>query len=133
MADYPDDVRIVYRHFPLSFHPEATPSAIAAECAAEQGAFWEYHDELFANQANLGATLYTQLAKQLALNTSDFSECLSSGRTASLVSEDQASGLAAGVGGTPHSIIIGPDGSMTPISGALPYAQVQPVIASMLN
>lgn len=133
LADYPNDVRVVYRHFPLSFHPEAGPSAEAAECAAEQGAFWEYHDELFANQENLGDTLYSQLAQQLGLNTSAFADCLKSGRTATLVSEDQASGLAAGVGGTPHSIVVGPDGSMTPISGALPYAQVKPVIDSMLN
>ncbi len=133
LAAYPDQVRLVYRHFPLSFHPEAGPAGEASECAADQGKFWEFHDELFANTSNLSANLYRDIATDLGLNLGDFNDCVSSGKYAAAVSEDQASGLAAGVGGTPHSIIIAPDGSTTPISGALPFAQVQPVIDGLLN
>ncbi len=52
LAKYPDDVRLVYAHFPLNFHAWARPSAIAAVCAAEQDndAFWKLHDYYFANQ-----------------------------------------------------------------------------------
>jgi protein-disulfide isomerase len=44
-------VRYMFRHFPLSFHSEAELAAQAAECAGEQGKFWEMHDTLFANQS----------------------------------------------------------------------------------
>jgi protein-disulfide isomerase len=50
---YPGSVRIVFKHFPLSFHPQARPAAIAAECAHAQGKFWEMHDLIFRNQASL--------------------------------------------------------------------------------
>ncbi len=46
-------VKFVYRDFPLSFHPQAQPAAEAAECANEQGKFWDYHDKIFNNQGAL--------------------------------------------------------------------------------
>ncbi|HZH78147.1 MAG TPA: thioredoxin domain-containing protein, partial [Archangium sp.] len=46
---YPKDVRVVFRHQPLSFHANAKPAAEASMAAHEQGKFWEYHDKLFAN------------------------------------------------------------------------------------
>ncbi|MFA5188426.1 MAG: thioredoxin domain-containing protein [Patescibacteria group bacterium] len=50
---YPNDVTLVFKHFPLSFHPFAQPAAVASECANEQGKFWEMYDKLFAlNNAN---------------------------------------------------------------------------------
>ncbi len=55
-AAYPNDVRLVYRHFPLvSIHPNAQKAAEAAEAAGAQGKFWEYHDTLFANQADFAS------------------------------------------------------------------------------
>src|SRR3989338_5570869 len=51
LDQYGDDVKFIYRHFPLtSIHPNAQKAGEASECAAEQGKFWEYHDILFANQ-----------------------------------------------------------------------------------
>ena len=51
---YKDNVRIVWKHLPLSIHKEAAGAALAAEAAAKQGKFWEFHDVLFANQKKLG-------------------------------------------------------------------------------
>ena len=50
---YGDKVRIVWKHNPLSFHPNAMPAALASMAAHEQGKFWEYHDKVFANQQKM--------------------------------------------------------------------------------
>lgn len=115
MDQYGDDVAWVYRHFPLSFHPEAKPAALAAECAAEQNKFWEYTDELFTNQSSLGDDYYGELATDLGLNRSQFDDCLESEKYASKVTSDTSSGRAAGVSGTPATFV---NGQM--VSGAVP-------------
>jgi protein-disulfide isomerase len=132
MEQYSDSVRWVFRHFPLSFHPEATPAAIAAECAAEQGKFWEYADELFANQATLGSELYVTLAQDLNLNLTDFNDCVANKDYADKVEAQAAAGGAAGVSGTPGSFIIDADGNAIPIKGALPFSSVASAIDSVL-
>lgn len=115
---YPNDVRIVFRHFPLSFHPNAEKAAEASECAAAQGKFWEMHDKIFdANKAGaMSVSAWKQAAKDLGLNTDKFDKCLDSGETAKIVSADQAEGSNAGVGGTPATFING-----TLVEGALPF------------
>ena len=104
---YGDDVAWVYRHFPLSFHPEAEPAANASECAADQGKFWEYADELFENQEDLGEDLYKQIASDLGLNTSKFNDCLANSSFQEEVDADMASGRSSGVSGTPATFING--------------------------
>lgn len=53
LESYGDKVTFVYKHFPLiSIHPRAQKSAEAAECAKDQGKFWEFHDQLFENQTD---------------------------------------------------------------------------------
>jgi len=133
MDNYDGKVRWVYRHFPLSFHPEATPAAEASECAAEQGKFWEYADALIENQDSLSATYYPQLAQQLGLDTTKFNDCLSSDRMLDRVQSDQAGGSAAGVTGTPGSFLIDADGNAQAIKGALPYASVAAMIDAALQ
>ena len=133
MDKYPNDVRLVYRHFPLSFHPQAAPAAEASECASEQGKFWEYHDALFTNQPRLGADLYKELAANLKLNIKQFSDCVSSGKYRSKVQEQEAEGGQAGVQGTPHTIVVGASGKATVVSGAQPYENVEAAIKQMLN
>jgi len=68
VENYGDDVRVVFRHFPLSFHPEAEKAAEASECAAEQGKFWEMHDKIFAaNEAGtMSVNKWKEEAKKLA-------------------------------------------------------------------
>src|SRR5512145_1591384 len=60
---YPDKIRFVYRDFPLfSIHPEALPAAIAANCAGEQGKYYEYHNKLFEASSGLSLAAYIQYA-----------------------------------------------------------------------
>jgi len=132
LAEYGDKIRFVYRHFPLSFHPQAQPAAEASECAAEQGKFWEFHDGLFANQDSLGDALYNELAQDLGLSAGQFQTCRDSGKYRSKVQQQMAGGTAAGVNGTPHTIIMDEDGNAVPVNGAQPYTALKAAIDSML-
>jgi protein-disulfide isomerase len=127
-------VKFVYRDFPLNFHPSAQASAEAAECAADQGKFWEMHDKLFAEQAKkgTGTIQYTvndikSWAVQIGLNSTTFNSCLDSGKYKSEVDKDAADGAKIGINGTPGFII----GSQT-ISGAYPFSEFKRVIDSEL-
>ena len=131
--NYAGKVRLAFRHFPLSFHQQAMSAALAVECAGDQGKFWEYLDELFENQESLGDTLYSSAAADLKLNKSKFDDCLSSKTFQNKINADRASGSAAGISGTPGSIILGADGSTQLIPGALPFEQVKPMIDAALN
>lgn len=104
---YGDDIRIVYRDFPLSFHPQAQIAAEAAECANEQEKFWEMHDVIYANQEILSDDAYSGFASQLDLDTGKFDECLSSNKYAEEILADQKDGEAYGVTGTPTFFING--------------------------
>ena len=130
MKDYGDDVAWVYRHFPLSFHPNAEPTALASECASEQGKFWEFSDAMFAGQsANLSGDADTadafvqKTAKSLGLDMTKFNDCVDSAKYQSVIDDDQASGQNAGVNGTPATFING-----TLVSGAVPYTSMKKII-----
>jgi len=130
LAEYGDDVRLIYKHFPLrSLHPLAQKAAEASECAADQGKFWEFHDELFVLNAGNNFTMESirNLASTLGLNTNTFNTCLDSGDKADDVEADYQMGLAAGVSGTPGTFV-----NDQFIPGALPYAQVKGIIESQL-
>lgn len=128
LDEYSDDVRLVYKHFPLdSIHPQARPAAEASECAAEQGKFWEFHDALFENQTSLSANYYPQLAGELGIDTGKFNDCLTSGRFAQKVEDDYQLGLSVGARGTPYSLVNG-----QPVSGAVPFAQLKQAIDAAL-
>lgn len=133
LEKYPDDVRIVYRHFPLrSIHPQAAPAAVASECAAEQGKFWEFHDALFANQSGLSRTFYVDTARALGLNVANFETCIDENRYADVVQADEVDAQAAGGQGTPYSIIVGPNGELIPVNGAQPFEAVDAAIQQVL-
>ena len=104
---YGDKIAWVYRHFPLSFHPEANPAALAAECANEQGKFWDYTDTLFDNQDKLGESYYKQLAADMGMKTSQFDDCFDTAKYQEVIDKDAAGGRAAGVSGTPATFING--------------------------
>lgn len=133
--DYGDDVAWVYRHFPLSFHPEANPAALASECANEQGKFWEYADALVANQDQLGETYYKSLAKELGMKTAQFNDCFDTEKYQDVVDADTASGRAAGVSGTPATFINGVlvAGSNGSSVGAAPKSTFTAIIDAALK
>ena len=133
MAKYKDQVRIVYRHFPLSFHPNALPAALASECAAEQGKFWEFHGAMFKNQDALTADYFKKLAADNKLNLNKFNDCVSTQKYLNKVQDQAAAGGAAGVNGTPGTFVIGKDGSATPITGAVPEATLSAAIDKALG
>ncbi len=120
-------VKLVYRHFPLSSHPEAAPAANATECANEQGKFWEMHDKIFLNQAQLSAANYKAWAKDLGLDTAKFDSCYDSKKYDSKVTADFSEGASVGVSGTPTFFV---NGQM--IVGAQPYETFKQVIDAEL-
>ncbi len=124
---YGNDVAWVYRHFPLSFHPNAKPAALAAECASEQGKFWEFTDAMYVSQDKLGAGFYTETAKGLGLDMTKFQGCVDTSRYASVVNGDQKTGAAAGVNGTPATFI---NGQL--VSGAVDQSTFEELIDAAL-
>ncbi len=135
MADpaYKGKIRWVFRHFPLSFHPNAVPAANAAECASEQGKFWEYADGLFTNQDQESDAYYGTLADKLGLNRSKFDACYSAKKYQARITADQTSGSTAGVNGTPGTIIINKKGNKQLVPGAVPYEQLKAMVDQALQ
>ena len=113
---YAKDVRLIFRHQPLPFHPNAAPAAKAAMAANKQGKFWEMHDKLFENQKDLGPAKYEEWAQSLGLNMSKFKTDMDSPEIADQVKKDSEDGNAVGANGTPMFFINGRE-----LSGAQPY------------
>lgn len=107
LEKYPDSVKIVYKHFPLSFHKQALPAALASMAAAEQGRFWQYHDLLFLNQNSLGAEKYLEIAGELGLDLDKFSLDMMRPSLRKKIEQDAADGKEAGVSGTPTIFVNG--------------------------
>jgi protein-disulfide isomerase len=103
---YGERMRIVYRDFPLSIHPQAPKAAEAGECANEQGRFWEMHDRLF-DVPGLTIPDLKKRAAELQLDTSRFDQCLDSGKYAAEVRADIADGQKYGVSATPTFFVNG--------------------------
>jgi protein-disulfide isomerase len=102
-----DDVRLVYRHFPLvEVHPHAYSAALALEAAAESGRFWELHDLLLADQERLGRRRLAECAEQLGLAPESLLRPASE-RYDQRVRDDFDSGVASGVEGTPALFVDG--------------------------
>ncbi len=129
LSDNAGKVRLVYKHFPLSFHADAQKAAEASECADEQGKFWEYHDKLFDNQpGGYSIAKFKQWADDLNLNTAPFNDCLDSGKYAQKVQADFDEGQRKGVNGTPATFV---NGQL--VSGALPYEAFQQIIDGLFK
>jgi len=104
---YPDSVKIVYKHYPLSFHKQALQAALASLAAAEQGRFWEYHDELYLNQNSLSNEKYIEIAQNLGLDLKKFSLDIMRPSLRKKVEEDIQDAKKAGVTGTPAIFVNG--------------------------
>ena len=134
-------VKFVYRDLPLdSLHPNARPSAIAAECAGEQGWFWAYHDILFENQAQWARLAsedlensLKQYAQDLSLDVPSFETCLSSDKIADEVNKDALEARSYGISGTPTFFIGTEKDGFIKLVGAQPYSSFQRAIDSQLD
>lgn len=124
---YKDQVKIVYKDFPLPIHPNAPKAAEASRCAGEQEKYWEYHDVLFANNNALEVPNLKKFAADLKLDTAKFDACLDSGKYAPEIAKDVAEGTRVGVSGTPAFFING-----RLVSGAQPFTAFQEVIEDAL-
>lgn len=99
---YGDQVRFVFRHFPLErIHPFALKAAQASECAAEQGKFWDAVDKLYAGQSDLSETALIRYAGELGLDVPRFTQCLGNGSTLARIQRDAEDARALGVDRTP--------------------------------
>ncbi len=131
LETYRGKVRFVYRDFPLeNIHVYALKAAEAADCAGEQGKYFEYHDVLFEKQddwAQRGEVAFVEYAKQIGLDVESFKVCLASGRYEEEVRKDLQDGLRAGVTGTPAFFING-----IPLKGAQPFEAFKAIIDSEL-
>ena len=125
---YGDQVRLVYRHYPLPNHPNARPAAEASMCAHEQGQFWAYHDRLFTEQGKLSVADLKQAAATLGLDAPRFNKCVDDHKFKSVVDADAQSGTDAGVNGTPAFFING-----RPITGAQPFEAFKRIIDEELE
>lgn len=116
-----------YRHLPLPNHRNAVLGAQASECVADLGSndlFWDYLNVLLENQRVHNQDFYIQQASELGVPTEVFTDCLlNNERFAELIELDRRTALAFGGRGTPFSVIQYSDGSIKPVSGALPYEQ----------
>jgi protein-disulfide isomerase len=133
-------VKYVYMNFPLDMHPNAMPAANAAECANEQGKFWEYHDKLFAtqteweNQESTNATAtFKQYAASMGLNAGQFNSCLDSNKYQSKIDKETQDGSSYGVSGTPAFYIGNDKAGYTAVEGAQPYATFKQTIDQLLQ
>ncbi len=123
MKEYDGKVKLVFRQFPLDFHPFAEKAAEAGMCAADQDKFWLLHDKMFSNQAKLAVEDLKSYAKELGLDSTKFEKCLDSGEKKAAVAADQKAGSEAGVNGTPAFFING-----VFINGAQPYEQLKETV-----
>lgn len=107
MAAYPDQIRLVYRHLPLtSIHPDAMSAAEASMCAGEQDAYWPYHDKLFSSES-LGSNVYLQYAQELGLNMDTFEACLADHKYQQAIQADSDFAINLGIRSTPTFFING--------------------------
>ena len=128
LKQYPEQVKLVFKNFPLPFHAQAPAAAAAAIAAKNQGKFWEMHDKLFANQQQLGDNKYEEWAKELGLDVEKFKADMNSEETKKIIEEEKAQGTAAGVNGTPGYFING-----VALTGAQPPQAFKPIIERWLK
>jgi protein-disulfide isomerase len=134
--EYGNKIAWSYRHFPLSqIHPQALPAAVASECvAAAKGndAFWTFIDGVFADQKNIGTTLFHTLAAKVGMSASDLDACIAKNNTAAIeASYNEA--VAAGGNGTPFTVILDKNGkTVGTFPGSMPYASAKAQVDALL-
>jgi len=133
MKNYGEQIRYVFRDFPLQFHQHAQITAEAARCAGDQDQYWPYHDKLFSDQDKWlsqedAKEVLVGFSGELGLDQGAFKECLTSGKFTQAVKDDLALGQKVGVQGTPSFFV---NGQM--LVGAQPYSAFEALIKQELE
>jgi protein-disulfide isomerase len=126
MEEFPDQVRFVYRDFPL-LSESSLSAAHAAQCAHEQDAFWDFHDALFLRDEPKEWDSYLKFAEEFNLNLDDFEECFESERTIAEVENDARYAAGIGIQGTPTFFVNG-----LALVGAQPFELFKQIIEDEL-
>ncbi|MGA8272318.1 MAG: thioredoxin domain-containing protein, partial [Candidatus Sulfotelmatobacter sp.] len=124
---FPNQVSLVFKDFPLPMHPLAPRAAEAARCAGDQGKFWEFHDSLFQTK-RLQTNDLKEQARTLKLDTARFDKCLDSGEEIAVVKKDAAEGQRLGLQGTPSFFINGHF-----MSGAIGFMKLRDTVMQELG
>ncbi|MBD3330763.1 thioredoxin domain-containing protein [Candidatus Peregrinibacteria bacterium] len=123
-------VKYVFRDYPLGFHQNAYPAALAANCVRDQGgddAYYDFHDKLFADQENLDYNTFVSYVEELGFDSGEFKECYDSDKFKEEIYNDMSAGGDIGITGTPGFIING-----HVIRGAYPYETFEEIIEKAL-
>ena len=123
---YGDNLMFVHKNLPLPFHPEAMPAAKACLAAGRQGKFYEYHDKLYENQAQLNDATYVQIAKDLGLDINKFNADRNSSEIEALVKADSEQASKLGFNGTPGFSVNG-----VKVLGAYPQEHFEKIINAL--
>jgi protein-disulfide isomerase len=128
LNEYKDKVRYIHLDYPLPFHQQAMPAALAVHCAEDQGKFWEYNNNLYSAPGDLSKTDLAKRATDLGLDSAAFEACTSSNKHETLIKTNYDDGFALGVTGTPAFFI---NGRM--LVGAQPIDQFRTIINDELS
>jgi protein-disulfide isomerase len=123
---YGDKVAFAFKNFPLPMHSHAEKAAEAANCAAQQGKFWQFHDKLFSDNS-LDVPALKKLAVSTGLDGTKFDKCLDSGQQYDAVQKELAEGTKLGLSGTPSFFVNGHF-----ISGNVSYDVLQGIVDQQL-
>jgi protein-disulfide isomerase len=137
--DYVDTGKVQYvvRDYPLGFHAAAKSTAVAANCAGRQKAYWDMKARLFEHQAELGRGLYLRHAGELKLDRSGFEKCLDDARMAEAIDRDVAFGNTVGIQATPTFLLGQIEGgyvkNLKAVSGAMAFEAFADLLDSMMK
>ena len=123
-VEYPTQIRLVYRDFPLySIHPDAASAANAAECSNEQNKYWEFHNLLLSGSEGFGEGAYQSYASSLKMDMTSFQQCLDENRYEAEITADFDYASSIGIQSTPTFFVNG-----VALIGAQPYEVFKEVI-----
>ncbi len=126
---FPNQVRVIYRDFPLTdVNTGADLASEAGECAQEQGRFWEFHDKIYAGTAEFTQESLLDAASAVGLNEEDFISCLASRSFSDEVADDLRDGASAGVTGTPTFFFNG-----VKVEGSIPFSIFNDIVHALLE
>lgn len=130
-------VKMIFKDYTI-IGQDSINAAHAAHCAQEMGKFWEYHDVLYnhwtgENNGWASSQNLFEFAKQVGLDEKDFNTCMSEARHVAIIKGSVSDAKTLGLTGTPGFFIIGPDNSVTKLSGAQPYDVFEEIFKSQLQ